>query len=84
MLWNVFIVIRYIFPLHVKVNFAFNIIWQHYLKYVSMENGFGEVFFICLFIVIWALLFPHCGSSASLVAALRLSCPKAWGILVPQ
>ena len=44
MLWNVFIVIRYIFPLPVKLNFAFNIIWPHYLKYVSMENGFGEVF----------------------------------------
>ena len=79
MLWNVFIVIRYIFPLHVKVNFAFNIIWQHYLKYVSMENGFGEVFFMCLVIVMWALLFPHCGSSASLAAPSGSAAPRHGG-----
>ena len=43
-LWNVFIIIRYIFfSLHIKLNFAFSIIWQHYLKYVSMGCGFGEV-----------------------------------------
>ena len=83
-LWNVFIVIRYIFPLHVKLHFAFNIIWQDYLKSVSMENGFGEVLSIYWLISVLALLVLPCDLRASLGAAFRLSRPKAWGILVPR